>query len=265
MQHENLIKQIAGTVGTLKFNRPERGNSLSPDLLVDLHLTLRSWAEEEAVRAVIITGNSEKAFSAGYDILSIPTDLTPEAAELLKTSNPLELALESIKNFPFPVIAMINGYCFGAGLNLAMCCDIRIGADHIKAGMPPAKLGVVYHPGGIGQFIDIIGMAKTREIFLTAHTYKGIEVKEMGLVDHLVPAAELSETVYRMAEKISGNAPLAVKGMKKIINMMGTYPSLDPEDNRTAEALIAEAFNSEDLKEGQAAFIEKRKPVFTGK
>ncbi|MFO7557216.1 MAG: enoyl-CoA hydratase-related protein [Desulfobacterales bacterium] len=265
MEEPELIKEITETIGTLKLNRPERGNSLSISLLVELYLTLKKWEEEDSVRAVVITGNSDKAFSAGYDIASIPTDVTPEVAEFLKTNNPLERALDSVKSFPFPVIAMINGYCFGAGLNLAMCCDIRIGADHIKAGMPPSKLGLVYHPEGLRQFVEVLGMSKTREIFFTAHTYQGLEVQSMGLVDHLVPIADLSKTAYRMAEEISKNAPLSLKGMKKIMNMIGKHPVLDSEEMMKAETLITEAFNSADLKEGQTAFIEKRKPVFTGK
>ena len=265
MKNDVLLKEIDGKVGTLKLNRPERRNSLSPELLVNLHLTLKRWAEADVVRAIVITGNSEKAFSSGYDITAIPTELSPEAAELLKKENPLELALSSVKNFPYPVIAMINGYCFGAGLNLAMCCDIRIGADHIKVGMPPVKLGLVYHPEGLSQFIEVIGMAKTREIFFTGQTYVGSEIKEMGLVDHLVPANQLSETVYTMAEKISNNAPLSLKGTKQILNMIGKYSLIRPEFLNEAEALIAKAFNSYDLKEGQMAFLEKRNPVFTGK
>ena len=260
-----LIKEIANNVGTLKLNRPSQGNALSIDLLMDLHLTLKKWVETDAVRVVVITGNSDKAFSSGFDIASIPTDLTPEAAELLKTSNPLELALTSVKEFPYPVIAMINGYCFGAGLNLAMCCDIRVAVDHIKAGMPPVKLGLVYHPQGLSQFIEVVGMARTREIFLTAHTYAGQEVREMGLVDHLAPASALSDTVYAMAREISKNAPLSLKGTKKILNMIGKYARIGSEDIHAAETLIAEAFNSDDLKEGQTAFLTKRKPVFTGK
>ncbi|MCU0600025.1 MAG: enoyl-CoA hydratase-related protein [Desulfobacterales bacterium] len=260
-----LIKEISNHVGTLTFNRPRQGNALSIELLADLHLTLKLWAEADAVRAVVITGNSDKAFSSGFDIASIPTEMTPETAEFLKTSNPLELALNSVKEFPYPVIAMINGYCFGAGLNLAMCCDIRIGADHIKAGMPPVKLGLVYHPQGLSQFIEVIGMAKTREIFLTGHTYAGKEVLEMGLVDHLVPAEALSERVYAMAAEIAKNAPLSLKGTKKILNMIGRYSLIGPEYAQTADNLIAEAFNSDDLKEGQTAFLQKRTPVFKGK
>ncbi len=265
METEVLIKEIANKVGTMKLNRPERGNALSPDLLVDLHLTLQKWAHDDAVRVVVITGNSGKAFSSGYDISAIPTELSPEAAEILKASNPLELALTSIKNFPYPVIAMINGYCFGAGLNLAICCDMRIGADHIKMGMPPAKLGIVYHPEGLCQFIEVIGMAKTREIFFTGHTYSGKEVKDMHLADHLFPVNELSKTVYAMADEIAKNAPLSLKGTKRILNMISKNALITTENINEAETLIAEAFNSDDLKEGQTAFFEKRIPVFKGK
>jgi enoyl-CoA hydratase/carnithine racemase len=265
MKTEMLIKEISNCVGTLKLNRPESRNALSPALLVELHMCLKKWAEEDLVRVVVITGNSEKAFSSGYDIAAIPTDVSPEAAELLKTHNPLELALNSVKNFPYPVIAMINGYCFGAGLNLAMCCDIRIGADHIKMGMPPVKLGLVYHPEGLSQFIEVIGMAKTREIFFTGHTYAGTEVRQMGLVDHLVPLERLSETVYAMADEISKNAPLSLKGTKKILNMIGKFFLIGQQYLNDAEHLIGEAFNSDDLKEGQTAFLEKRRPVFKGK
>ncbi len=265
MKEEVLIKEISNNVGILKLNRPEKGNSLTPELLAELHLTLNNWAENDLVRCVVITGNSEKAFSTGYDITAIPTELSPEAAALLQTSNPLELALDSVKNFPFPVIAMINGYCFGAGLNLAICCDIRIGADHIKAGIPPAKLGIVYHPEGLSQFIEVAGMSKTREIFFTGRTYQGREVQDMGLVDHLVPADKLSETVYAMADEISKNAPLSLKGTKKILNMIGKYSLIGSEYINEAQSLIAEAFSSEDLLEGQSAFIEKRKPIFRGK
>ena len=265
MSRPELIREVNQAVGILKINRPEKGNTLSPSLLIDLHLTLKQWAAERIVRAVVITGNSDKAFSAGYDIAAIPTEMTPEAAEILKTANPLELALNSVKTCPVPTIAMINGYCFGAGLNLAVCCDIRIGADHIKVGMPPAKLGLIYHPEGLRQFIEVIGFPRTRELFFTARTYQGNQVREMGLVDHLVPLPSLAETVYRMAGEIAANAPLSIRGMKAIITMLAKATPMIDEDRTAVDVLLAEAFNSCDLKEGQTAFIEKRKPVFIGK
>ena len=264
-QSEELLKEIKGNVGTLTFNRPERRNSITPNMLVQIHLTLKEWAEQDTVRAVVFTGGEGKAFSSGYDILSIPTEVTEETKEALRASNPLELGLHSVKNYPYPTIAMVNGYAFGAGVNTCMCCDIRIAADDVKMGMPPAKLGLVYHPEGLRQFIHVLGMARTREIFFTGKTYQGQELLDMGLVDHLVSRAELADTTYRMAEEIAGNAPLSLKGSKRIMNMLEDSLSITEEQLAEAEEMIGHAFNSDDLKEGQTAFIEKRKPKFTGK
>ncbi len=264
MDSDALIKQRKGNVATLIFNRPERKNALSPELLVNLHMTLKEWEKEDAIRAVVIRGHGDKSFSSGFDISSIPTEVPPEMAEVMKNENPVELALNSVKNYPYPTIAMMNGYAFGAALNLAMCCDIRIGVDDIRIGMPPSKLGIVYHPEGIKQFVEVLGMARTREIFFTGRSYKGVDAKEMGLVDHLVPQSDLESVVYGYAEEIAGNAPLSLKGTKKVINMLGQSTFFKDSDLKEAETLILEAFNSEDLKEGQTAFLEKRKPVFRG-
>jgi enoyl-CoA hydratase/carnithine racemase len=264
-QSEELLADIKGNVGTLTFHRPERRNSITPNMLVKIHETLKEWAEKDTVRAVIFTGGEGKAFSSGYDIMSIPTEVTEETKEALRASNPLELGLHSMKNYPYPTIAMINGYAFGAGANACMCCDIRIAAEDVKMGMPPAKLGLVYHPEGLRQFIHVLGMGKTREVFFTGKTYQGQELLDMGLVDHLVPRSELEETTHRMAEEIAGNAPLSLKGSKRIMNMLEDSLSLTEEQLAEAEKMIAHAFNSDDLKEGQTAFIEKRKPKFVGK
>jgi enoyl-CoA hydratase/carnithine racemase len=264
-EHQVLLKEIKGNVGTLTLNRPERRNAISLDMLLQIDLTLKEWADQDAVRAVIFTGGEGKAFSSGYEILSIPTEVTEESKEFLKASNPVALVLHTVKQFPYPTIAMLNGYAFGAGLNTCMCCDIRIAAEDVKVGMPPAKLGLVYHPEGLKQFIEVLGMAKTREVFFTGRTYQGRQLLDMGLVDHLVPRSELVETTYRLAEEIASNAPLSLKGSKRILNMLGESPTLRQENLEEAESLIVEAFNSQDLKEGQTAFLEKRKPKFVGR
>jgi len=134
MEEDILIKEEEQHIGTLIFNRPEKKNALSPELLLKLHLALKEWGERDEIRAVVITGGKGRPFSSGFDIAAIPTDLTPEMAEMLKKHNSLELCLNSIRNFPYPTIAMIDEYVYGAGLNLAMCCDIRVGADDIKCG-----------------------------------------------------------------------------------------------------------------------------------
>ncbi|HVO23379.1 MAG TPA: enoyl-CoA hydratase-related protein [Candidatus Margulisiibacteriota bacterium] len=260
-----LLTERRGGVGILRLNRPERRNALSPQLLFRLHEALDTWAQDDEIRTVVITGAGDKAFSSGYDILAIPTDVTPEMAQRLRDSNPLELALASVKNFPYPTIAMVNGHCFGGAVHLALCCDIRIGADDIAVGMPAARLGVVYPCDGIAQFVQMLGMARAREVFFTARTYRGPAVQAMGLVDRLVPRSELQPTTYALAEEIASNAPLALKGIKRTLNLIAASALLSAEARRECEALMAAAFQSEDIKEGQLAFIEKRPPHFVGR
>ena len=262
---EILIEETFDNVGMLTLNRPEKRNALSPELLVKIHLILSRWSQSDDIRAVIITGGESRSFSSGYDVSALPTNVSPEMAEILKNENPLTLALDSVCNYPYPVIAMMNGYAFGAGLNLAICCDIRIAVDTIKVGMPPAKLGLVYHPEGLKQFAGVLGSARTREVFFTARTYEGPEVLETGFVNRLVSAADLKGVTFDMARQVAANAPLSLKGMKEIMVMLDRSVTLSPEDLARAEALIRESFASKDLVEGQTAFLEKRPPVFIGK
>jgi enoyl-CoA hydratase/carnithine racemase len=260
-----LLTDVRGRIGVLTINRPERRNALSPRLLIDLHETLEAWAREDEIRSVVIRGRGEKAFSSGYDILAIPTDVTPETASRLREGNPLKLGLESVKNFPYPTIAMLNGHCFGGAVHLALCCDLRIGAEDIAVGIPPARLGVVYPHEGIAQVAQVLGMARAREVFFTGRSYRGEALREIGLVDRLVPRSELEATTYGLAEEIAGNAPLSLKGMKRILNLIEESVALSGEARREAEALFAAALRSEDAKEGQKAFIEKRRPSFVGR
>lgn len=264
MEKDELLIKKNGPIATLTLNRPAQRNTLTPKLLAGIHFALKKWAVSDAIRAVVVTGGSGATFSAGYDISAISMDADPESRRLLKKDNPFDLALSSIRNFPYPVIAMLNGHAFGGGLNLAIACDIRIGADDIKAGMPPARLGLVYPPAGLQQFVEVLGMARTREVFLTGKTYSGLAVKSMGLVDHLVPREVLAHKTYALAAEVAGNAPLAIKGIKKLLNMLGDRMTLDAAVLGKAEKLVATALNSEDLKEGRRAFMDKRKPAFKG-
>lgn len=265
MEQDILLSRTEKYVGTLTFNRPERKNALSPELLWMIHKTLQEWGSSGEVRAVVVTGGTGRAFSSGYDIAAIPTEMNPELAGLMKRHNPLELALRSVEMFPYPTIAMMNGYAFGAGLNLAMCCDMRIARNDISVGMPPAKLGLVYHPEGLRQFIEVVGMARTREIFFSGRTYRGAEALNMGLVDRLATAEGLAGEAYGLAFEMAANAPLSLKGTKQILAMFRERMKLTKKQMEEADRLIGEAFNSDDLKEGQRAFFEKRRPCFTGK
>lgn len=265
MTDEVLITRVEDGIGTVLFNRPDKKNALSMELLIKLKKQLDTWADGDHVKTVVFRGQGDESFSSGYDITAIPTDTTPDMFKAMKGKNPVEYVFDKIRSFPYPTIAMVNGYAFGAGLNLAICCDIRIGADDIRVGMPPAKLGIVYHPEGLKQFTEVMGMARAKEIFFTGRTYTGELIREMGLVDHLVSRCTLEKTVYGYAKDISANAPLALKGIKKIFSMIAGAQVLNKGDLEYAERLIFESFNSDDLKEGQKAFVEKRKPVFKGK
>jgi enoyl-CoA hydratase/carnithine racemase len=258
-----LLKEVRDRVCILSLNRPEKRNSLSPVLLKQLTATLRELAEEDVVRAIIIRGTGDKAFCAGYDLNQLPTG--NGAAADSEGINPFEIAMETVLNFPYPVIAMLNGYAFGGGCDLAASCDIRIGAEDIRIGMIPAKLGVVYAASGLRRFIRVIGQARTREMFFTGRHYTAPFLREIGFLNYLLPRTELESFTYTLAEEIAANAPLSLKGTKRILGLIEEATKLDSRDLQEADEIATRSFFSDDLKEGQAAFFEKRKPEFKGR
>ncbi len=265
MDDKILLINIKNHICTLTLNRPEKKNSLSLRLVEMLGSTLQELAEDHDLRVVVLRGAGDKAFCAGFDIGSLPTKSKENVDQRLKSLDQVEVLLQRLANFPCPVIAMLNGFAFGLGCEMAMCCDIRIGAEDIRMGMPPAKLGLVYPWTGLQRFIQRIGVQSTKEIFFTGRTYTGERIKELGLVDYLVPSVELEEFTSGLAEEIAGNAPLALKGLKKVINLLTQLDRLDHTQAKEVQAIFRETLLSEDMQEGQAAFLEKRKPRFKGK
>lgn len=265
MNHQLLLVQRQDNVCTLMLNRPQKKNSFSLELVKLLDSTLTGLAEDDDLRVVILRGAGDKAFCSGFDIGSLPTQSKGDGDQRLKSLDQVESLLQHLLNFPYPVIAMLNGLAFGLGCELAMCCDIRIGAEDIRMGMPPAKLGMVYPWPGLQRFIQRIGLQSTKEMFFTGRTYSGRRIQALGLVDYLVPRSELEEFTTEMALEIAGNAPLALKGIKKVINLLMQASRLDKKASREAETIFRAALSSEDMQEGQAAFLEKRKPRFKGR
>jgi enoyl-CoA hydratase/carnithine racemase len=263
---ETLLVRRNGHVCTLILNCPEKRNVLTAGLFVEFSQRMRELSEDDTIRTIVIRGAGDEAFCSGYDISA----LTDEAASDMRDmgSNPFssfEMALESIINYPYPVIAMLNGYAFGGGCELAVSCDMRVGAEHIRMGMTPAKIGMTYPPEGLTRFIRTIGLSKTREIFFTGRAYDARRAKEMGLIDYLVPKAELESFTYRLAEEIAGNAPLSLKGIKRMLNLVLHRDKMAAGDRQEADEILAKTFKSYDLREGRAAFLEKRKPAFKGR
>jgi enoyl-CoA hydratase len=265
MDENVLVLERNDRIGVITLHRPEKRNALSPRLLVELRDLLGQLEKEDEIRCVIIRGAGDQAFSSGFDISDLPVGVSPEMAGVEKEESPLENGMRAIVDFPYPVIAMINGLAYGAGCELAVTCDIRVAADHVRFSMPPAKLGVVYRWRGLLKFIDIVGLATAKEMFFTGRAYEASQAKEMGLVHEVVPRDQLVAFTVRMAQEISEKAPLALKGHKKIFNHCQYFSRMSPEETREIEALRDQAFCSEDVKEGQQAFREKRKPVFKGR
>ncbi len=258
-----LLVEKNNFIAYLTIHHPEKRNALTNSLLTDLNNTLEEFSKNDDIRCVVIKGSGNNIFSSGYDISAIPVDALPDTRQ--ETPDILLHAFNTLKNFPYPTIAMLNGSAFGAGFNLSACCDIRIAADDIKLGMTPARLGVAYHPEGIQQFIEAFGIARTKELFYTARLFHGKDLIAKGLVDHLIPKQNIETFTKEYAEKITQNAPLSLKGIKQIIGMFEKKLMLDQSDLSRADRLMQTCFKSNDLKEGKAAFLDKRTPDFSGK
>ena len=258
---KELIVEEKGAVCTLTFNRPEKRNLLTPGMLLELSTQLERLKEGNKVRCVVIRGSGEKAFSSGYDINAIGEN---DMIRHHEGDHPLGRALRTIESFPYPVIAMMNGHAFGAGLEVAVTCDLRTTVEDCLLGMPPAKLGVVYSYSGIKKFLDLIGPGYTKELFLVGRPISSERAWEIGLVNFMVPREEIEEFTYGIANESAENAPLSLKTLKEITNALEKR-TISTEDEKVIRQMTLEVQNSQDYKEGQRAFSEKRKPEFKGK
>ena len=250
-------------VARLTISNPANRNALDHEILDAIANTVPALDDGLEVRCLMITGE-DPVFSAGYDIGSIPEETFATDAEAL-VAHPFHAALEAVAAFPWPTVAAINGHCLGGGLELAVSCDLRIAARGAKMGMPPAKLGLVYSHTGIAKFLEVVGPARARELFLTGENFPSERVEEFGLVNRVTDPGSLEDEALSLAETVAANAPLSMRGNKRIIEalMAGTGPS--PELERELVEMREACFESEDFREGIAAFAEKRKPRWKGR
>jgi enoyl-CoA hydratase/carnithine racemase len=260
---DDLLVDIENNIAALTLNRPGVGNALSSSLLDKLTDTLYELGSDKSVRCAILRGAGSKAFCVGIDLAEMLSATPPENYALISRGGRMGNALRAIDKFPYPIVAMIRGYAFGAGLEMALACDIRVASENSKLGMPPARLGIVYPPEGIARFLREVGPLTTKKLFLTARHFSATEGREMGLLDWVVPDEVVEDLTMDIAGDIMKRAPLSVVGLKKCISILSTSgprAATEPEITR----LVREAISSEDAHEGLAAFAEKRSPRFKG-
>jgi enoyl-CoA hydratase/carnithine racemase len=258
-----LLDEPAEAVVRLTLSNPERRNALDHEVLDALGDVLPELDRGIEVRCVILTG-ADGTFSAGYDIGDIPEESFEHDAESI-VAHPFHAGMAAVSAYPYPVVAAIAGPCLGGGLELAVRCDLRIAAEGATLGMPPAKLGLIYGHTGLRRFIEAIGVARTKELFLTGRVLPAERAERIGLVHEVVADGKIESAAIELASEIAANAPLASRGNKRAIETLASFPRLTAEQERELVELRRASFGSEDLREGIRAFAEKREPRWRGR
>jgi len=261
VQTDKMLSRKEGHVGYVIFNNPERRNAVSLEMWEATARILTDFGNDNDIRVVVLTGAGDKAFVSGADISRFENERASEEA-VARYNQTVERANAAIYEYPKPTIAMIRGYCIGGGLGLAVCCDLRICSDNSRFGIPAAKLGLGYALPGVKRLTDLVGPAFAKEIFFTARQFDAEEARQMGLVNRVLPGAELESYVKNYADTIADNAPLTVKATKFVIGE--AVKDEGERDLARCTELVERCFISNDYTEGRRAFMDKRKPVFTG-
>jgi len=260
-----IVDRPGDGVARLTISNPVKRNALDHPILDAITATLDELsAPDSEIRCLVVTG-AHGMFSAGYDIGEIPDEEFEERAEGL-VAHPFTEAIDALEAFPYPTLAALPGHTIGGGLELALACDMRVAKQDIKLGMPPAKLGLVYSHTGLRRFIDAIGAARTRELFLLGRYIDPPTALQWGLVNRLASVENLEAMTIELASELAANAPLSQLGNKRVIAALLRYEGEIPEDvEQELIELRRASFASEDMREGMRAFTEKRPANWRGK
>ena len=258
----HILTTVDNRIATITFNHQETRNSLSCQLLDEMLQAIERFSQDESVRVLVIRApQGTKVWSSGFNIHELPLS----GRDPLSYNDPLECLLRAIARFHSPVIAMIEGSVWGGACDLSFVCDIAIGCPSSSFAITPAKLGVPYNISGIMHFFNIVGPRIAREMFYTAEPIPAERAVQVGILNHLVPTEELESFTYAMAGRIADNSPLANRVMKEQLRLLADAYPLRPETFEYVQGLRRMAYDSKDYEEGKRAFLERRKPVFTGK
>jgi enoyl-CoA hydratase/carnithine racemase len=244
-------------VARLTISNPQRRGALDHPILDAFASTM----PQLDARCVIVTGEG-RTFSAGYDLAGLPDGVVAEEADRL-VAHPFAAAIDAVEAYPYPTLAVLNGHTIGGGLELALACDLRMAGESISLGMPPAKLGLVYSHTGIRKFIDVIGAARTRELFLVGSRIDAATAQAWGLVNRVAADPELTERGLELAQEIATNAPIAQRGNKQVIRaVLAAEAVLEAQVEQELLDLRRSSLSSEDFGEAVRAFTDKRPPVW---
>ncbi|MFT3794586.1 enoyl-CoA hydratase/isomerase family protein [Flavobacterium sp.] len=259
MAYENILTDKQNGIATITINRPSKLNALNKQTIQELHDAFESLGHDAEVRVIILTGSGEKAFVAGADIAEFANFSVEEGAQLAAQGQ--ELLFDYVQNLRTPVIAAVNGFALGGGLELAMASHFRIASDNAKMGLPEVSLGVIPGYGGTQRLPQLVGKGRAMEMIMTAGMISAEEAKNYGLVNHVVPQAELLDFANGIAQRIMRNSPTAISQAIKAVNA-------NFEDGTNGYKVeiksFGKCFGTEDFKEGTTAFLEKRKADFKG-
>ncbi|HET8810766.1 MAG TPA: enoyl-CoA hydratase-related protein [Flavobacteriaceae bacterium] len=257
MKYENLLLESNGGISVVKINRPKKLNALNRETLAEINEAFENLKNDETTKVVIITGNGEKAFVAGADIAEFADYSVEEGKNLAAKGQ--KTVFDFIANFPKPVIAAINGFALGGGLELAMAAHFRIASENAKMGLPEVSLGVIPGYGGTQRLPQLVGKGRAMEMIMTAGMIDANQALQYGLVNQVTSQEELMEFTENLAKKIMRNSPMAISAAIRAVNA-----GFENGKNgfQTEIELFGKAFGTEDFEEGTQAFLNKRKPEF---
>ena len=257
MFYNNIVTAHQNNITTITINRPTKLNALNKETIAELHRAVSEADTDENCRVIVLTGSGDKAFVAGADIAEFADFDVSQGADLAEEGQ--NLLFDFIANLNTPVIAAVNGYALGGGLELAMAAHFRIASENAKMGLPEVSLGVIPGYGGTQRLPQLVGKGKAMELIMTAGMLNAQEALQWGLVNHVVSSEELLDTAYKIAHKISQNSSTAIAAAIRAINA-GFEKSINGFEAEISE--FGACFGTEDFAEGTTAFLEKRKPNF---